>query len=63
VSAVPKGVEWNGHMVAVDIFPAGIDPDVLEHTMEQPQVKKRVEELKKMVRMRSASCSSGGFWS
>lgn len=36
-------------MVAVDIFPAGIDPDVLEHTMEQPQVKKRVEELKKMV--------------
>jgi trehalose 6-phosphate synthase/phosphatase len=44
----PKGVEWNGHMVAVDIFPAGIDPDVLEHTMEQPQVKKRVEELKKM---------------
>ncbi len=42
-------MEWNGHMVAVDIFPAGIDPDVLEHTMEQPQVKKRVEELKKMV--------------
>ncbi|KAL6072926.1 alpha,alpha-trehalose-phosphate synthase (UDP-forming), variant 2 [Balamuthia mandrillaris] len=43
----PKGVEWAGRMVAVDIFPVGIDPDGLEKVMESEPVKERVKELKK----------------
>lgn len=43
-------------MVAVDIFPAGIDPTVLEQTLELPQVRKRVEELKKKVTYSTRWC-------
>lgn len=43
----PKGVEWAGHMVAVDIFPVGIDPEGLENVLATERVRKRIEELKK----------------
>jgi trehalose-6-phosphate synthase len=42
----PKGVEWAGHRVIVDIFPVGIDPSVLERLREDPAVKRRAEELR-----------------
>lgn len=46
LDARPKGVEYHGHMVAVDIFPVGIDPAGLEHLLNDPRVIKRTEELK-----------------
>eukprot|EP01087_Luapelamoeba_hula_P021280 TRINITY_DN7408_c0_g1_i1.p1 TRINITY_DN7408_c0_g1~~TRINITY_DN7408_c0_g1_i1.p1 ORF type:complete len:827 (+),score=109.44 TRINITY_DN7408_c0_g1_i1:94-2574(+) len=46
LDARPKGVEWNGRMVAVDIFPVGIDPTGLERIQESSEVHKRVQELK-----------------
>ena len=46
LDARPKGVEYHGHMVAVDIFPVGIDPEGMEKLLDDPSIKKRTEELR-----------------
>jgi len=43
-----QGVEFHGHTVAVDIFPTGVDPQLLEDVLKQPHVQERVAALRRM---------------
>lgn len=50
VTTTPNGVVLaDGHTALVGVFPIGIDPDKFTQGLEKPGVKKRIEELKRLL--------------
>lgn len=47
LSTTPNGVLFRGHMVAVNAFPIGIDPDTILEGLQRPKVQERIASLEK----------------
>ncbi|KAF8469134.1 glycosyl transferase [Kalaharituber pfeilii] len=47
LTTTPNGVLFKGHMVAVNAFPIGIDPDTITEGLQRPKVQERIAALEK----------------
>ena len=47
LATTPNGVEYQGKLVTVGAFPIGIDPEKFSSGLQEPDVRRRVEQLKK----------------
>lgn len=47
LTTTPNGVLFKGHMVSVNAFPIGIDPDTITDGLQRPKVQERIAALEK----------------